>query len=382
MAWTFSRNHLSARVLADRSSGEAMGVDVLKSIEDRYRFAFDNANAGMFIVDLNGTILEANTRACDLLGLAPGSLNGCSVNDLALQDDHHVSTDAIQRLLSGVTNHETFEKRYRHNDGGIFHGLVSVSLVQTASGNPAYFISQMQDISNLKKIETALRLSEERMKFALAASGLGCWDWDVSTGGLFLNDRALEILGYQPEDLDLSDKFWELLSHPDDLKDTLKAFHAHMAGETASYEMEHRLRHKQGHWVWVLERGKVISRSSTGDPLRMTGTLEDVSARKRLEGESSNLLLQIERLMKEAVRPQKSSYAANSSPRKSDCLTKRQVEVLRLVASGRTSSQIAEQLHIATETVEGHRRDLMRKLDLHSVAALTRLALQEGLLAN
>lgn len=355
-----------------------------QSLDDRYRLAFEYANAGMFIIDINGKILEANARACEIFGLAAGSLNGCGVNDLALPEDHHVSMNAIQRLLDRSTDREIFEKRYRHRDGTIVHGLVSVSLVHSSSGAPSYFISQLQDISSLKQVEVDLRVSEERHKLALAASGLGCWDWHISTGLMFLDDRALSMLGYQPMELAPDTRIWEVLAHPEERSIILRAIDAHLSGETPAYEMEHRFRHKDGHWVWIMERGKVISRGSDSAALRMTGTYEDVTSRKRLETESSYLLQQIEHLLKDAVRPQHppSPRLARDNPRKTDCLTKRQIEVLRLVASGLKSPEIAQTLHITTETVEGHRRDLMRKLEVRSIAALTRLAIQEGIVPN
>lgn len=238
-----------------------------------------------------------------------------------------------------------------------------------------------RDISERKKAEADLQVREERLNFALAASGLGCWDWDVLEDQMFFDDRSLSMLGYAPDELSKEATTWEQLAHPDEKSEIHQAITAHIAGDTENYEMEHRFRHKAGHWVWIQVRGKVISRGADGKPLRMTGTHQDTSIRRRIERESSTLLGQIEKLMREAVSPQLPDTPPMTKPkgRAVDSLTRRQREVLSLVASGCTSSEIGQKLHIATETVEAHRRDLMRKLNLHSVAGLTRFAMQEGL---
>lgn len=307
-----------------------------ENIADRYRLAFQFANAGMFIVSVNGVIQEANARACEIFGMALGALNGMGVNDLAIQDDHGVSLGAIERLLAEQSDRETFEKRYRHQDGRIIHGLVSIALVRDESGAPSYFISQLQDISDRKQAEADLRESEKRLNFALAASGLGCWDWDIPGEKVFLDHASLAMIGYRDGELVSEKSAWDCLFHPEEKTKVCAAIKAHMDGDTPTYEMEHRFRHKDGHWLWVLGRGKVIARDAAGRPLRMTGTHENITQRRRLESESTNLLGQIEKLMREALgRPAADQLAAKpETPRKTDCLTRRQREVLGLVASG------------------------------------------------
>lgn len=135
-----------------------------KSNIDRYRLAFEVANAGMFIVAVNGTIEEANARACEILGLEAGALDGTHVNDLVIPDDLDVSPRAMERLLVGASNRETFEKRYRHSDGRVIHGLVSVAVARDNNGAPIYFVSQLQDITERKQEGAALERHSQRLK--------------------------------------------------------------------------------------------------------------------------------------------------------------------------------------------------------------------------
>jgi len=117
----------------------------------------------------------------------------------------------------------------------------------------------------------------------LEGVGDGVWDWDMVTGHEYFSPRLKAIYGYDDSD----DLQWatELdgLTHPDDVPGMQADRAAHWSGQVASYRNEHRVRHKQGHWVWVLTRGLVVSRGPDGQPLRMVGTHTDITERKLAE---------------------------------------------------------------------------------------------------
>lgn len=137
---------------------------MLESNVDRYRLAFEVANAGMFIVAIDGTVEEANVRACEIFGLEAGALNGSHVNDLAIPDDFDLSPKAMERLLVGSSNRETFEKRYRHRSGRVIHGLVSVAVARDELGEPLYFVSQLQDITEKKHEASLLEQQSQQLQ--------------------------------------------------------------------------------------------------------------------------------------------------------------------------------------------------------------------------
>ena len=124
------------------------------------------------------------------------------------------------------------------------------------------------------------RDSAERLELALAGADLGLWDWYVDTNKTINDARWFTMLGYVKDDLESSLDTWRSLLHPDDAQRALAAIEAHLRGETALYELEHRLRHKDGQWIWILARGKVVQRDVDGAPVRMVGTHMDISARK------------------------------------------------------------------------------------------------------
>ncbi len=125
--------------------------------------------------------------------------------------------------------------------------------------------------------------NETRLRLALSGAELGTWDWNVPTGTVMFDARWAAMLGYRLQEVEPHVGFWERAVHPDDLADVMAAVGAHLRGETPTYESEHRVRHKSGNWIWVLDKGTVIDRDAGGSPLRMCGTHLDITDRKKIE---------------------------------------------------------------------------------------------------
>ncbi len=125
--------------------------------------------------------------------------------------------------------------------------------------------------------------SEERLELALKGGNLGLWDWDIATDKVFFNDRWAEMLGYEPGEIKASVRSWEILMHPDDAAHVNNVLRDHLEGIVPSYESVHRLLGKNGQYHWILDRGKVVSRDSEGNPLRAVGTHLDITESKRME---------------------------------------------------------------------------------------------------
>lgn len=128
------------------------------------------------------------------------------------------------------------------------------------------------------------RAWEERLRLLLDVTDDGFWDWNLETGEVWLSDRWRGMLGYLPGEAGLHPRNWEKLVHPDDIAGVARALERHLAGSAPLCEAEHRVRHRDGRWIWVLGRGKVVSRDPKGRPLRAVGTHRDISRRKAEEG--------------------------------------------------------------------------------------------------
>jgi PAS domain S-box-containing protein len=143
------------------------------------------------------------------------------------------------------------------------------------------------------------RAERDRLTNILAGPDLGTWEWNVQTGETRFNERWAEIVGYTLADLEpISIETWLHLSHPEDLAESNRLLEAHWRGESEMYECECRMRHRDGRWVWVHDRGRVIERADDGAPLYMAGTHQEITALKEAEGEREILQRQLLRAQK------------------------------------------------------------------------------------
>ncbi len=130
------------------------------------------------------------------------------------------------------------------------------------------------------------QLSEEtkRLENILTGTDAGTWEWDLKTDAVEVNDRWLTLIGQSTgESRDLTIENWRARVHPDDLPAAERRMAAHTAGETDSYQAEFRMRHLDGHWVWILSRGKILGRDENDKPTRFAGTHLDITALKRAQ---------------------------------------------------------------------------------------------------
>ena len=132
------------------------------------------------------------------------------------------------------------------------------------------------------ELQESNRLLKERYELTLAGVGDGIWDWDLVNNTIFFSKRWKDMLGYEEDEIENAVDEWKRRIHPDDLEKAIAAVTANMAGKTERLENLHRLKHKDGHWVWVLDRGKTIF-DDKGNAVRMLGTHTDVTDKKALE---------------------------------------------------------------------------------------------------
>jgi PAS domain S-box-containing protein len=348
-----------------------------------FKSALNSAADGVEITDSAGRVEWVNQAfmqmtgytAAEVIGHTPGVLLKSGSHDQAFYQQ------MWETILSGnVWRGDVVNRR---KDGSVYDEMLSIAPVIDSDGLIRNFVATKQDITERKRFEQRLLQSEQRLDLALGSSDLGTWDLDIPSGNALADARWYEITGYSRDDKLNNLTEWEKLIHPDDRAATRAQLDAYIKGDVPRMEYEYRIRHKNGHWVWILARGKIVCWDTDGNPLRIIGTNLDISHQQRIRQDGADLLQRIEALIRVAgERPGQYGNAeggARNTAADLHQLSGRQIDVLRLVAAGCTSAEIAEHLNIKPATVVTHRRDLMQKLDLHSVAELTRYAIEHGL---
>lgn len=169
-----------------------------------------------------------------------------------------------------------------------------------------------EDISELKQLTEQLKLQninkQDQLNMVIQSTGVGIWDWYVQTGEVEFNERWAEILGYKLDELKpVSIDTWLKMAHPDDLKESEKLIQQHWNGETEHYRCEARMKHRDGHWVWVYDTGKVVEWEND-KPIRMIGTHLDISQQKKYADN-----LKAAKIKAEEATKSKSQFLANMS---------------------------------------------------------------------
>lgn len=154
----------------------------------------------------------------------------------------------------------------------------------TALKNQVERLLNMQiQLRELKETKKEIRELSDRQEFILEGAGLGAWDWWLETNHVNFDKRWCEMLGLDPETTRQQLITWDERVHPDDKAQAYEDIKAHLEGRTSVYENIHRIKHTNGDWVWILDRGRVSQRDENGKPIRFTGTHFDISGYKKSE---------------------------------------------------------------------------------------------------
>ncbi len=255
----------------------------LRESEERFKAFMDNSPVVAFIKDEAGRYLYVNKPAerrfnlplAEWLGRTDRELWPAEVAEPIYEQDCAVLRD--DRPIN-------YLEKIPYADGFSYWMIYKFPLTGGNDREGRRLLGGMAlDVTQQKRVEQAMQQNEERLSLVLHGADLAMWDWDVSTGRVIFNERWAQMLGYRLVEISPHISSLESLVHPDDLQRLRVVLSAHLEGRTPFYETEYRLRHKSGSWVWILDRGKVISRDAGGKPLRACGTQLDLTDRKRYE---------------------------------------------------------------------------------------------------
>ena len=238
--------------LEERERDLAALTSELETALKEWRRTFDVMRDAVALFDAEGRVVRANAATAAFTGLDFAAMEGRACYEVFHgTSDYHANCPQLRAIESGQPESSLLEQ-----DGKWLR--VTFDPEFDAEGRVCGGVHVVSDVTELVQLEERLVESEERLAGALEGSDIGLWDWHVQTGDVVFNERWAEIVGHTLEEISpVSVGTWEHFAHPEDLERSDELLARHFAGESPIYECEARMRHKDGHWVWVLDRGKV-----------------------------------------------------------------------------------------------------------------------------
>ncbi|SEG34800.1 sensor domain-containing diguanylate cyclase [Marinobacterium lutimaris] len=183
-----------------------------------------------------------------------------------------------------------YPKSNAYSDWRLITSITIAAYLLLAGGIVFLLRNERDHLIQERDIRLKLQTQSSRLASIIEGTNVGTWEWNVQSGEVVFNERWAEIIGYSLEELEpASIETWMKYAHPDDLETSSQLLHKHFSGELPYYECEARMQHKDGHWIWVLDRGKVASWTNDGKPLWMFGTHQEITERKLAEEQASHL---------------------------------------------------------------------------------------------
>ncbi|MEG4323635.1 MULTISPECIES: PAS domain S-box protein [unclassified Microcoleus] len=270
--------------------------------------AVDSASDAIAIADLEGYSIYHNQAFIQRYGYTVEELNdvgGPAVMYAKSQDLRKL----FRALRKGLSWSREIELKAKN--GEIIETQLRADCIKDSASQPIGMMAIIADLTELKRAESALKLSQERLQLAVSGSSLGLWDWNIATGETYFDSHWKSMLGYAETEIENNFQAWENLLHPEDRIKAIKSLNLYFEGGIDIYEFEFRMLNKTGNWQWILGMGKVVEYDEWGAPLRMTGTHKDISARVGAEAEKTQLIASLQQLAEQLQAAQKIARMGN-----------------------------------------------------------------------
>jgi PAS domain S-box-containing protein len=258
-------------------------LQIQKLFKDReveeHQFALDQ-HAIVVATNVNGDIIFVNSKFEAISGYQSSELLGKKYEMLYSKDQEKSYFAAMYQELS-LGNVWRSEISNRSKDGNVYWLDTSVVPFIKDNGDIYQYISICTDITDQKNSEQALINEKQRMELIISSASVGIWDWNLDSGEMTVNERWANMLGYSRAELaPISNQTWNRLCFSADVIKSNKALEKHWNEVTEHYQCETRMRHKDGHTMWIMDTGKVVAWNNKNKPIRMIGTQLDISKTK------------------------------------------------------------------------------------------------------
>ena len=269
-------------IFIDITESKKQAEELIAS-QERYRAMFE-VSSDAYILIQEDVVLDCNNACCELLQITKENIIGRNPGTFSPEyqpngrKSEELAKEYIETAYQQGRNY--FEWLHKRSNGEEFWVEVYLNVLRQ-NGKDALFAT-WRDITSRKKTEEELAISEERYSKAIAGTGAGLWDWDMINDTVYFSTQWKAMLGYSDAEIPNDFAGWRMLWHPEDAVRIDAAINDYLTGKTPVYEIEHRLRHKDGSWHWILTRGE-IAKDALGNAVRWTGTNIDITNLKLAE---------------------------------------------------------------------------------------------------
>ena len=240
----------------------------------------DSLAGAFYLVSPAGMILRWNTALVAAVGYTEAEIGAMNPLDFVSAKDR----DAVDHAMRAVFEHGremSIEAEIVDREGNVRPYALSGKPLRV--GNSTLMIGVARDITLRKRTEQQMARAKERLDLALSGSRLALWDWDLRMNRVYFNESWSSIIGSEPRESTFTGDEVIDWNHPDDRGVFIAALGNATKGVSDDFDCEFRVRNSAGEWIWIHSRGKVTQRDGSGKALRMTGTSNNVSKRKRAE---------------------------------------------------------------------------------------------------
>ena len=254
----------------------------LKAQSTLLRTVLDESPDFILLKDHEGRFLLANRPVAEFYGTTPEAIVGHLDRDFGvpLEMAEAMRQNVLAIMARGQT--ETVLEESRDARTGEINHFRSIKKPFTGPDGLPRILVIAHDITDLRHAQMRVEESERRLQHALEATGDAVWDWHLPSGRLTLSQRWYTLFGYEAAELTGTlDDFWRCVPH-EEQPDVQRALDDCLADHRA-YLHEHRMRRKDGRLLWVQDRGRVVERDAQGRPLRMVGSVGDITQQKRAQ---------------------------------------------------------------------------------------------------
>ncbi|MEI6143438.1 MAG: PAS domain S-box protein [Mariniphaga sp.] len=254
----------------------------IQASETRFRRLFESAKDGILILDAeNGQIVEANPYLIDLIGYTREEILGKELWEIGTFKNIAASKESFSILQN--KEYIRFENMPLDTKSGEPIEVEFVSNVYLVDSKKVIQCN-IRNITDRIRTEKALKKVQDRLNNVIEATNVGTWEWNIQTGEVIINERWAEIIGYSLDEISpISINTWFKFAHPEDLIVSEQLLELVFNCKSSYYDLECRMNHRNGNWVWIHDKGKVIEWTIDGKPLLMAGTHSDISNRKQTE---------------------------------------------------------------------------------------------------